>query len=192
MNYHQTLPVDEFKIKAAILLKSLKSDAPEKAEPAAKRFQLLPEMANLSDGEIINSKENLRLKHAFRVIALENGFPSWNEFKASLESAEPANGEFSGSRKMADRELLGNIKAGGFLNNWYPNYEQAKDCLDLKGGYLLVYKNHFFVCDSGYIEALGLDPEDPDWDKIGRDWEKPLDTEAWQRLYNRLVKLNFK
>jgi len=33
------------------------------------------------------------------------------------------------------------------------------------------------------IETLGLLPEDPDWELIGRDWVKPRQMDARARLY---------
>jgi hypothetical protein len=35
-------------------------------------------------------------------------------------------------------------------------------------------------------ESLGVDTADPDWDRIGRDWAKPLDPAAHARLSVRL------
>ncbi len=50
------------------------------------------------------------------------------------------------------------------------------------GGYLLPYRNQFFVTVAAAIRELGLDPEDPDWERIGRDWVRPRDAEARKRL----------
>jgi len=41
--------------------------------------------------------------------------------------------------------------------------------------------------DRHYIETIGLDPEDPDWDFIGRDWARPAEPAARQRLYGKLL-----
>lgn len=32
------------------------------------------------------------------------------------------------------------------------------------------------------IRELGLDPDDPDWERIEWDWVRPKDSEAWERL----------
>jgi hypothetical protein len=32
------------------------------------------------------------------------------------------------------------------------------------------------------IRELGLDPADPDWERIGWDWVRPRDADAWERL----------
>ena len=68
------------------------------------------------------------------------------------------------------------------LNRWFTTYEEARASLDAEGGYLLPYKNQFFITLSEGIRDLGLDPNDPDWARIGWDWVQPKDPEAWQRL----------
>jgi hypothetical protein len=68
------------------------------------------------------------------------------------------------------------------LNRWFTSYEEAQASLRSGGGYLLPYKSHYFVTQSEGIRELGLDPDDPDWAKIGWDWVQPKDSEAWQRL----------
>jgi hypothetical protein len=73
------------------------------------------------------------------------------------------------------------------LNVWFTDYNQAKEYLDEHTGvYLLPYKHHFFVCGSGHIEKIGLQSGDPDWDKIGFDWVRPLDKDAKNRLEKKL------
>ena len=69
-----------------------------------------------------------------------------------------------------------------FLNRWFTRYAEARATLDAEGGYLLPYRNHFFVTVAGGIEELGLDPKDGDWERIGWDWVRPKDTEARERL----------
>jgi hypothetical protein len=69
-----------------------------------------------------------------------------------------------------------------FLNRWFTTYEEARASLDSEGGYLLPYANQFFVTVAGAIRELGLDPQDPDWARIGWDWVRPADIEAWERL----------
>ncbi len=69
-----------------------------------------------------------------------------------------------------------------FLNRWFKTYEEARSVLDGEGGYLLPYKQQFFVCEAPAVKAMGLDPEDPDWERIGRDCARPTDEQAYQRL----------
>ena len=68
------------------------------------------------------------------------------------------------------------------LSRWFTTYEDARAAREQEGGYLLPYRNHYFVTTGEAIRELGLDPADPDWARIGWDWVCPRDTEAWQRL----------
>ena len=69
-----------------------------------------------------------------------------------------------------------------FLNHWFANYEEARASLEHRGGFLLPYQTHFFVCQPDVITALGLDPDDSDWKRIGYDCARPQDKDAFARL----------
>lgn len=69
-----------------------------------------------------------------------------------------------------------------FLNRWYSSYVEARKARENHGGFLLPYKNHYFVCEADVIRALGLEPDDPDWEKIKWDCAQPVDPHAYQRL----------
>jgi hypothetical protein len=69
-----------------------------------------------------------------------------------------------------------------FVNRWFRTYEEARASLESEGGYLFPYKHQFFVTEREAIRELGLDPDDPDWELIGRDWVHPLSLDAWERL----------
>jgi hypothetical protein len=72
-----------------------------------------------------------------------------------------------------------------FLNQWFTRYEEARALREAEGGYLLPFKNQFFVTVAGGIIELGLDPDDPDWERIGWDWVRPLNPEAWEMLRDK-------
>lgn len=76
-----------------------------------------------------------------------------------------------------------------FLNRWYSNYEEARAERESGGGFLLPYKRHFFVCEAEVISAMGLEPDDPDWEKIKWDGAQPVDGEAYQRLCEKREKI---
>jgi len=69
-----------------------------------------------------------------------------------------------------------------FLNRWFAAYEQARVAREAEGGYLFPFKNGYFVTVADAVRELGLDPFDPDWERIGWDWVCPRDSEAWRRL----------
>jgi hypothetical protein len=69
-----------------------------------------------------------------------------------------------------------------FLNRWYSTYADAQTARERDGGFLLPYKKHFFVCQADVIQALGLDPEVPDWEKVKWNAAQPAESEAFNRL----------
>jgi hypothetical protein len=72
-----------------------------------------------------------------------------------------------------------------FLNRWFTNYEAARTAREREGGFLFPYRHHYYVAGAAAVRELGLDPEDPDWERIGWDWVHPRDREAWARLRER-------
>jgi SAM-dependent methyltransferase len=71
------------------------------------------------------------------------------------------------------------------VNRWFTTYEGARASLQSEGGYLLPYRNQYFVTLREGIRELGLDPDDPDWERIGWDWVRPDDAAAWERLKSK-------
>jgi hypothetical protein len=74
---------------------------------------------------------------------------------------------------------------GAFLNHWFITYEDARAHRESQGGFLLPFQHQFFVTVAGAIVELGLDPNDPNWERIGWDWVRPLDSEAWELLRDK-------
>jgi len=156
--------------RARLLLRQLRSGDLERSAAAAARFRPLGTLGALASSDPTRLAGRARLKHALTVIALEHGHPSWRSLKAAL-AAVPADGDAWYARGM-----------GAFLNRWFARYEDARASLEIEGGYLLPYHNQFFVCEGGAIPLLGLDPDDPDWARIGRDCARPADRAAYERL----------
>jgi hypothetical protein len=69
-----------------------------------------------------------------------------------------------------------------YLNLWFADHDEARQARETEGGYLLPYRKHFFVCPPGAIRSIGLDPDDPDWERVGWDCARPKDPEAHRRL----------
>ena len=174
-NTTNTYTSSEYKIRASILFKQLRSDDSVKATEAAKRFQRLPHFSSTSPEEIIAQIDTLQRKHALTVVALEQNYSSWADLKQALDNLQPPTVNLYPSR------------CGGFLNEWHSSYEAAKDALAERGGYLLPYKTQFFICGRDYITALGLDPDDANWERMDYDWAKPSDRDAWQALFAKLL-----
>ena len=68
------------------------------------------------------------------------------------------------------------------VNRWFTTYEEACASLELEGGFLFSYQNQFFLTEEEANRELGLDPKDPDWERIDYNWVRPSNSEAWERL----------
>jgi hypothetical protein len=171
--------VEECKVQAKILLKQLRSANQTQSLSAAARFQLSPQWAQKSALEIVAQSENVKLKHALQVIARENRCETWEALKTRLEKLEALRG----NRQATD---LYPRRCWGYLCEWYADYETARRHREEVGGYLFPYRSQFFLATRGYVETLGLDPDDADWTRIGWDWARPADQAAWARLNQQL------
>jgi hypothetical protein len=165
------------------LLTRLRSNNPDIAAEAAPRFLRLRSFAGHAAGELLEIRDRVRLKHALAVVALEHGHDSWLALKAWADAAganaDRETGASDEDTFMYERGL------DVLLNRWFARYEEARASLEREGGFLLPYRHQFFVCETEGIRELGLDPDDPDWQRIGCDWVRPRDPEAWQRLRDK-------
>lgn len=163
--------VRELKAWARVLHGQVKNQ-----EPAAlARVRRLPELQGLEDAAV--SRE-VKRRHCLAVVARELGFAGWPHAREVLTGA--SDSDFG--------TLLCPPECFAHWNIWSASYEEARSIRSEHGGYLLAYKRHFFIVDRFYIESLGLDPEDADWERIGRDWVRPAQPEARGRLYTSLIR----
>ncbi len=162
----------EGKIKASLLLKNLRSSEQETALTAANRFLILPQFSTLEATDIVSQSKAIQLKHALAVIALENGNEDWTSYK----------------RKITEEDCLYPQTWSSHFNTWYARYDEAKEHLTKTGGYLLRYRRHYFICEIGYIQALGLSEFEEEWERIGYDWVQPADKESWNRIFHEAEK----
>jgi hypothetical protein len=170
--------VSEYRIQARRLLNQLRADDKELAASAVARFRLLHSFAHKSVAQILATRSEVHLKHALAVVALEHGYESWLALKAAADANTrvPAAATAHAGREMYAPGM------SVLLNRWFAHYADARASLAEQGGYLLPFDRQFFICEAEGIRVLGLDPADPDWERIGRDWVQPKDKAAWQRL----------
>ena len=155
-------PIRELKIRAEILHGRLAA-----GDPAARsRLRALAELRRAGDDELAAAASTYRLKHCLAVVAREHGFSSWEHARRVLEG-DAGEGDF-GTMLYDTRSI------GERLNIWFADYGEARACLDdarAAGSrrYLLAYRRQFFIVEPSFVEALGLDPFDADWDAIAFD-----------------------
>lgn len=168
--------IDEYRVRASRLLKELRLGDAAAALSAGRRLQSVPAWAAATPEEIVAARDAVRRKHALAAVAAEAGFRDWADLKARCEAAP--TGHF-------DTTLL--FRGAAFLNHWCKTYGEAREVLLARPGtFLFPYREHYVVCEAALLEARGVDASDPDWERIERDWVRPLDGKAWSRLCVRL------
>jgi hypothetical protein len=172
-------PIDELKTQAELLHKRIAAgDAASRA-----RLRRLTELAKADDSAIAAAAPSIRRKHCLAVVSREHGFSNWDHAQRVLRGWEE---EADFGALLYDRE------SGGLLNVWFASYDEAREHLvamrrDGHARYLLAYRRQFFVVESHFIEALGMDPSDADWERLDFDWARPRDALARRRLYGQRI-----
>lgn len=165
-------PVQELKIRAELLHTRLASGDAD----AVVRLRALPELRRADEPALAEMARVAQRKHCLAVVAREHGFSSWEHARRVLD----------GDPKETD---LGTLLQGspGVLNDWFTVYDEARAFFAAATTrvYLLAFRRHFFVAGATFIETLGLDPGDPDWEAIGWDWARPRDFAARARLFQK-------
>lgn len=194
MSFNTSNSVRELKIQASLLHKEIKhlfTGKPVSAEQInnlANRFKASPLWKNHSIEEISKKLPQIQLKHCLNILAIEQGFSNWSDLLAARKRNLL---EKQANKRLLETKLYRYGLNEASIKAWFANYEEAKQHLDTKGKnhYLLIYKQHYFICRADHIAELGLDPKDPDWGKIGWDWAQPKDITARDRLNTKLLKL---
>ncbi|WP_233582484.1 hypothetical protein [Corallococcus sp. CA053C] len=178
-----TVTLHDCKVRASLLLKDLDSPDTARATRAAERMRALPFFAGLPLGEVLARRDTVQHKHGLAVIAREAGHATWTELKQALSNTEPAPALDTGGFFQKQQ--------GVFLNRWFATYEEAAASLATQGGFLFPFRQQCFVCEADFLQALGIDTKDPDWERMGRDWVRPRDSAARTRLEVKLVALGY-
>jgi hypothetical protein len=163
--------IDEIKRRARLLHRRVQQGDAR----GLRQLRGLRELRLCPDAELTKVTQR---RHCLSVLARDLGLPSWGHL--SRLCTESDFSDFGA--------LLYPGTCAGHWNIWCSSYEEAQAIRAQHGGYLLSYKHQFLVVDGHFIADLGLDPEDLDWQRIGRDWAKPIDLEARRRLCQRVLR----
>ena len=156
--------LEESKRTASLLEKDLHSLDIAVARAAATRFLRLAEFRQKSADELVRDRDEVQHKHALTVVAREQGYGAWKNLKDAADVLWCPPG------------------ASAYWHNWCKSHDEARAILDERGGYLLTAHGKWFIAERGYIELLGLDPDDPRWAAIGFDIVQPSDQRACHEL----------
>lgn len=168
-------PTEELKTRAEILHKRIAA-----GDPAARaRLRALAELRKADEEALAAAAADMQRKHCLAVVAREAGFSSW-EHALRVLRGDAEERDFG--------TLLYDDQTSASLNVWYVDYDEARAHLLERRSrgesvYLLAYRRQLFITDWDFVERLGLDPTDPDWEAIGFDWARPTDAGARARLY---------
>lgn len=169
-------PIAELKVRAERLHRGVAQGG----TPAIERLRALPELRKAAPEALLKFATDVQRKHCLAVVAREAGFESWAHASAVIAGA-PVDESLGLGTALCPSTF------SAHWNIWSASYEEARTIRAEHGGWLLAYKRHYFIVDRHYLESLGLDPEDDDWSRIGRDWARPADPEARRRLYGKLL-----
>lgn len=160
--------IDRLKHRARLLHRAAAA-----GEPAA-----LDRLARLSELRgAPPAPTGVRRRHALAAVARELGFGSW------LQAQRVLRGELA----LDYGDLLAPPECAAHWNVWSASYDEARAIRAQTGGFLLAFRRQFFVADEHHVRTLGLDPEDPDWERLDRDWPRSPEVGARARLYARLL-----
>lgn len=161
--------VQALKARARIFHKSvLKSD-----KDAIKRLRILKEFCDIETSVLL---ENVQRRHCLSVIAQDLGFTGWSHLTNLLK----------GANDVGFGTCLHPKSVHVHWNIWVASYDEAITIQQTHGGFILGYKNQYIVVDEDYIKDLGLDPNDVDFEEMGRDWIKPKSNHARIRLFGKV------
>lgn len=181
-----SLSLSSLKREADRLRRDLRSEDTTLYNAAIQRLQALEQFADLSEADRSLLSIKVQRKHLLQVVAKEAGFPSWVALKRHLDAQSSEASDEAGAEPDWTT-FFGSGPSAAFLNHWFTNHEEAKSFRESNGGYLFPYKSHCLVAEEGMVEALGVEPKDPDWERIGFDWVEPQCPHAWHRLKTKLV-----
>lgn len=127
--------------------------------------------------------DGLQRKTCLNVIAKQQGFADWRHAKTVL------GGEASPDQDQGS--FWHDANCTGFLNNWFAQYQEARDYLRQHPDmYLLPYKKQYMVVAENFIKAINLsDHCAPYWKAMGHDLVSAYGSSAWQTLvWTRIVR----
>jgi hypothetical protein len=171
--------IRELKTRAEILHRRIQTND----HRAVGRLRVLPQFRRASYEDLAAATGTIQRRDCLTVIAVELGFANWPQAKTAIAGDRPVVGPGADFGTM----LYPSHRCAGHINRWYKTYEEAAADRGSSGGYLLAYKRQYVVVDRHFIESLGLDPDDLDWEALGFDWVRPKSVAARSRLYATLV-----
>ena len=168
------LALNEVKIQAKILLKTLTNDS-----AVFDSFQ--PILARAG----VEHSADLKLKHCLSFISAQLGFRSWQQAIAVL----------TGKAQSGNTQNMGTLfypnGVHGITNEWFASYDEAKAMITTEPNkrWLFPYKNQYIVVKQDYIAAFKFTDESKQLlASVGGDMAASYNTIVWDKVCLAIIK----
>ena len=173
--------LDELKIQAKILLKSVRNNQPS----AILRLAKYSGKKNVNHSLELDYSDIAKLKHCQYVLAREVGFETWqhahNILSASdnLRSATPLDSDAVNMGKFWH-----NHHCDALINLWFSSYTEAKFALSANPtSYIIPYQRQFIVVTEDYLKVIALNEVKKSlWLEVKHDLVASYATDAWDKI----------
>jgi len=168
------LAINEVKTQAKKLLKALRQDS-----------ELLLTMKLPLKKLSLSSLDDLRLKHCLTIVSQQLGFDNWHHAQNTL------SGNVKAGTPLGMGTFLYPKGCGAFINEWFADYEQAKNTLvnEAENKWLLPYKNQFIVVEKEFISLFHIDNKLKKlWSEIDHNMAEGYNCSAWDKLAREIIK----
>lgn len=137
MNTPKTISkLNSFLRTAKILHRITKNGSISQAMPIIRRLNAADIFYGKALSQIFKERLTLQRKHFLRLLAIESGYKSWEEFKPALESAQPLHVAESFTDIANDTSVM---------KIWCSSELEAKNYVAVNGGEVLQYGDQAMV-----------------------------------------------
>lgn len=113
--------------EAKRLHRAAHSDSLTKSLPILRRLIITNTLTGLSLPELKRQRTIIQRKHVLHMLAKENDFKNWAEYKHTIEEGEGCE----------PSELI--LRHVGYPNLWFSNYKEAKSYAQQNGGQIIKF-----------------------------------------------------
>jgi hypothetical protein len=161
--------LDELKIQAKILLKSVKANQALATQRLKRQYKSYQE----------ESVYQPKLKHCQQVVACESGFSDWQHAHQILNAC---NLDIDEQVNMG--EFWHDDRCNALLNYWFSQYAEAELFLkETPNTYLFPFNHQFIVATQDYVNAIGLYELDPTlWNTVQNNLVASYPSDEWDKV----------
>lgn len=155
------------KEKADSILADLTSEDSSRTEQAMSFFQQFEQYHDVTANELVK-KHKIKKKDILNLIAKSLNTADFSALKKRMKSPF-SELDFSQATPL-----------------WFDKYSDAVSFLNKGHAVLLPYENRYVVIQLKDLEHIGLDKDEPNWEKIQYNWVYPGDCDALLSLFVKI------